>query len=51
MFININPKFFQLKFKVCFTMLQTVNQNHPMYSFFTQITKEIQFKSNHQVYP
>jgi hypothetical protein len=22
-----------------------------MYPFFTQITKEIQFKSNHQVYP
>jgi hypothetical protein len=32
-------------------MLQTVNQNHPMYQFFTQIPKEIQFKSKHQLYP
>jgi hypothetical protein len=50
MFIHINPKFSQLKSYLCFSMFQTVNQNHHMYQFFTQITKEIQFKSNHQVY-
>jgi len=32
-------------------MLQISNQNRLMYPFFTQITKEIQFKSNNQVYP
>jgi hypothetical protein len=32
-------------------MLQIFNQNHLMYPFFTQIKKEIQFKSNHQLYP
>jgi hypothetical protein len=31
-------------------LLQIFNQNHLMYPFFTQITKEIQFKSNYQVY-
>jgi hypothetical protein len=31
-------------------MLQTVNQNHPMYPFLTQITKEVQFKSKHQLH-
>jgi hypothetical protein len=29
MFININPKFSQLKYYVCFTMLQKFGQNHP----------------------
>jgi hypothetical protein len=24
---------------------------HPMYQFFTQITKDIRFKPNHQMYP
>jgi hypothetical protein len=42
MFININPKFSQIKSYVCFTMLQRINQNHPMYPFIGQITKGIQ---------
>jgi hypothetical protein len=42
MFININPKFSQIKSYVCFTMLQIINQNHPMYPFRVQITKGIQ---------
>jgi hypothetical protein len=41
MFININPWFSQIKSYVCFTILQTVNQNYPVYPFIVQITKGI----------
>jgi hypothetical protein len=31
MFINISPKFSHIKSYLCFTMLQRINQNYPMY--------------------
>jgi len=67
MFININPKFSQLKSYVCFTILQIlikiISCIHYLHksqkkSNLNQIIKyirksqlDIQFKSKHQLYP
>jgi hypothetical protein len=53
MFINTHPKFSPYKSYVCSTMLKKIikSLNHSKNPFFAQITKDIQFKPNHQMYP